>query len=92
MAILYLASVLQKHGIGVKVIDMQVDSSPVNEIVRKILDEQPRLIGFTGHTNEYPSAKETAKSIRSVSEVKIIIGGPHSFLYWDYILLEEDMR
>ena len=47
LGVLYIASVLKQHGIDVHVLDADVDGLTVQEIVDRILAQNPDLVGFS---------------------------------------------
>jgi radical SAM superfamily enzyme YgiQ (UPF0313 family) len=77
LGIAYIAAVLEKMGIQVKIIDCAVGIS-FDILFDKLLNESPDVIGITSTTPAFIKAKKLASFIRArLSETKILIGGAH---------------
>jgi len=69
----YLASYLRKHRRGVSVSIIETDRN----VVDRILDTSPDLVGITAVTANYSRVKETVEELKARSRVPVILGGPH---------------
>lgn len=77
LGIAYIAAVLEKMGIEVKIIDCAAGVSFGN-LFKAILNEAPNIIGITSTTPAFIKAKGVAKFIRErLPATKILIGGAH---------------
>ncbi|MFH0864249.1 MAG: cobalamin-dependent protein, partial [Candidatus Gottesmanbacteria bacterium] len=79
LGILYLAAVLEREGIGVKVIDDLDASLSLKEIFEVIKREKPKIIGISSTTSQIKSTVAIAKAIKKKygNNIKIGIGGCH---------------
>lgn len=77
LGIAYIAAVLEKMGIEVKIIDCAIGVS-FDSLLSMILNESPDVVGITSTTPAFVKAKKVARFIREkLPEIKIIIGGAH---------------
>lgn len=75
LGIAYIAAILEKMDINVKIIDCAINIS-FDELFKKIKDESPDVVGITSTTPAFVKAKKVAAFIRQqLPNVKIIIGG-----------------
>ncbi|MDR1324357.1 MAG: B12-binding domain-containing radical SAM protein [Candidatus Margulisbacteria bacterium] len=78
LGLLYLATILQKAGIAVKIIDSLKENLSWEQLYKTIADIQPENICLSVMTPRLPSVKEFIRDIRHKQpNVKIILGGPH---------------
>lgn len=79
LGILYLAAVLKKEQISVKVIDVGAEKQSLNESLELIKKEKPKIIGITAMTPVLQGTVSLAQSIRNNfgNKIKIAIGGSH---------------
>ncbi len=74
----YVSAVLEENGHKVKIMDPNAEELSYKDIISKIKEFQPDLVGITFTTENRFEAFELAKVIKkSLSEVKIVLGGPH---------------
>jgi len=78
LGILYLASTLDENGIDVKVLDLNIESYNKKNFLRKILKENPKIIGISSNSYGIREAVTLAKTIKdSGVESKVVLGGTH---------------
>lgn len=79
LGILYLAAVLKKEQISVKVIDVGAEKQSLNESLELIKKEKPKIIGITAMTPVLQGTVSLAQSIRNNfgNKIKLAIGGSH---------------
>ncbi|MFQ6075856.1 MAG: B12-binding domain-containing radical SAM protein [Candidatus Bathyarchaeia archaeon] len=78
LGVLYLASVAERAGHDVKVIDMRLKDEKPDEIRGYMASFQPDVVGISGMTTEYPFGFEIAKISKEVQpNVITVMGGPH---------------
>lgn len=70
----FLASILENRGCDVKIIDLQVEKASLE---KEILHFDPHLVGIATVTSTYPAGIEIARSIKSVWNGPVIMGGHH---------------
>jgi anaerobic magnesium-protoporphyrin IX monomethyl ester cyclase len=100
LGILYIASVLEKDGIKVRVIDAPALKIGVREIVHEIEKEKPVVVGISATTPQTYTAVQLAKMLKAEYNNNLIIGigGAHvsadtgfinRFPYFDFALTGE---
>lgn len=77
LGILYLAAMLEKNNIPVKVLDLSGEEERLEWALSRSLDGA--LYGITSSSPQYPYAKKIKEIIRAANtKAKIIIGGAHA--------------
>jgi anaerobic magnesium-protoporphyrin IX monomethyl ester cyclase len=85
----YLASVLEKKGYDVNVIDCQALKLTLNEVKNELSKRQPDVVGLTSTTLTYKPALEIIKvAKKALPNCLTVIGGSH-VTFWDDEALEE---
>ncbi|HRI55502.1 MAG TPA: radical SAM protein [Anaerolineae bacterium] len=74
LGLAYLGAVSQKRGDTVRVFDCDVEEQSLEDFVQEF---KPNLIGITANTPQVKQAWRTAKAIKEVHDVPIVLGGPH---------------
>lgn len=74
LGLAYLGAVSQKRGDTVRVFDCDVEEQSLEDFVQEF---KPNLIGITANTPQVKQAWRTAKAIKDVYDVPIVLGGPH---------------
>jgi anaerobic magnesium-protoporphyrin IX monomethyl ester cyclase len=78
LGIAYVASSLRAAGHDVTLLDGKLDHLTVDDIVARVLDDVPDLVGISCMTVEYPRAVEIARRIKlERAEIPIAVGGAH---------------
>lgn len=78
LGIAYVASSLRAAGHEIELLDGKLDQLTVDEIVTRVRDGRPDLVGITCMTVEYPRAVEIARRIKhDRMDVPIVVGGAH---------------
>jgi len=78
LGLLYLASALERAGIGVAVVDAAWQRLSPARAASIVLSMRPSLVGITSTTSEYPRAVAMLRRIKDHSpETPCIGGGPH---------------
>lgn len=78
LGILYLAAVLEKNNISVKIIDIGAQKQSLNETLKIIKKEKPILVGISAMTPLLQGTVILAKKIKKLNpKIKVCIGGPH---------------
>ncbi len=89
IGIAYIASVLEKNGIEVAIIDQVAEMISDEEIIRRIQELSPQIIGFSCLTQVINSARLLIDKIRIHDKrVKIVLGNIHPSLFADELLKE----
>lgn len=79
----YLGTILARKGYGVKIFDQNIESLSNEELIDKLKNYDPKVIGFSVITPTYLTAVEIIKEIRKTSlrDRHIIGGGLHATLF-----------
>ena len=81
---LYLAGHLKKH--DVRVIDAHCYKLSDEQIIKKIKEFSPDIIGFGGLSSEINFALNLAEKVKKISKAKIVFGGVHTTNEFEEIL------
>ena len=78
LGILYIAAELRKNGIDVAIIDADIDGLTIKEMVERILESNPDLVGFSIMTSQLMSALEASTLLKKTRpSLPIVLGGAH---------------
>ena len=78
LGIAYIASSLRAAGHEIELLDGKLDNLTIEQIVSRVRDRPPDLVGITCMTVEYPRAVEIASRIKHErAELPIMVGGAH---------------
>ena len=78
LGLLSLAADVRQHGYEPSIIESDIFNLTIDEVVQRVVDEQPAFVGITLFTVGVWSASLIAEKIReALPETVIIIGGPH---------------
>jgi anaerobic magnesium-protoporphyrin IX monomethyl ester cyclase len=73
----YLAAIAEKNGHTVQLIDGEAEQLGIQDIITRVNDFSPDLIGLTATTPMFHIALEQAKELKAKLDVPIVAGGPH---------------
>ena len=89
LGLAWIAAVLEKEGIDVKVIDAPTIGLSEQEFMRIVDMWSPDIVGITSLTPTIYLAYRTAEITKTVDpNIKVIIGGPHATCMWFDVLNE----
>jgi anaerobic magnesium-protoporphyrin IX monomethyl ester cyclase len=74
LGLAYLAAVSEQRGDQVRVLDMQVEDVPLQQVVSEY---PPDVVGITATTVQIESAWRVAREVRQLTDTTIVLGGPH---------------
>ncbi len=74
LGLAYLGAVSERGGDEVRILDMEVEESPLSLVLR---EERPDLVGITANTIQIKAAWRVAQEIKAEMAVPIVLGGPH---------------
>ncbi|HAM88653.1 MAG: hypothetical protein US83_C0003G0107 [Candidatus Falkowbacteria bacterium GW2011_GWC2_38_22] len=77
IGILYLASKLVSDGHNAKVLDAAVEYLSPENLIEKVIEFEPSLVGITATTPLFHVAAVIAKNIKKIKNIPIVIGGFH---------------
>jgi len=74
LGLAYLAAMSEKRGDEVRVLDMEVEDTPLQQVVR---EHDPEVIGLTANTIQIKGAWQVATELKQITAAPIVLGGPH---------------
>lgn len=74
LGLAYLAAVSERRGDEVVIFDADVERQPVAEFMQEF---RPHIVGITANTPQVKQAWRTARAIKEVVDVPVVLGGPH---------------
>jgi len=74
LGLAYVAAMSQKRGDQVRILDMEVESTPLRQVVK---EHVPEVIGITANTIQIKSAWQVAQELKEITGAPIVLGGPH---------------
>lgn len=77
LGLAYVAASLRAQGHRITLLDGKLDGLSVDQIVDRVAQDQPDLVGITSMTVEYPLAMRIATRIKERVDVPIALGGAH---------------
>jgi len=77
LGLAYLGAVSEERGDEVRILDMEVEETPLSQVLR---EERPGLIGITANTIQIKAAWRVAQEIKAEMDLPIVLGGPHPTL------------
>jgi anaerobic magnesium-protoporphyrin IX monomethyl ester cyclase len=78
LGICYIASVLERNGYTVKIIDAEVQQLSPEETIAKIFEVTPKIVGITSTITSFHKSINLGREIRKkTSDLPLIIGGPY---------------
>lgn len=75
--LLYLAGKLIADGHDVQLVDVDAEEVKPEGMRQRVRDFEPQLIGITATTPTFCKALDTAKNIKAVADIPIVLGGIH---------------
>ena len=90
LGLAYLAAVLEERRHEVRIFDFGLDPGrPLADEVADVVRFQPALIGITSMTSAYHSVEQTLHVLRSQTDAKIVLGGPHATVFPERTMQEQ---
>jgi radical SAM superfamily enzyme YgiQ (UPF0313 family) len=78
LGLMALAAYLKKRGHTVKILDAEPEMLSPDEVVRRVLNERPSIVGLTATTPEYPETKRILSALKSANDdIITVLGGAH---------------
>lgn len=78
LGILYIAAVLEKHHIPVKVVDSYAEHYTLQQTVKETLSFNPDVVGIYATTPIFGNALKIANALKKANpKITIVMGGPH---------------
>lgn len=73
----YLSACLEREGIEVKILDLNVEGFKKESLHKRIVNLDPKIVGISSTSLALPVTVEIANFIKTNLNVPIFIGGPH---------------
>ncbi len=74
LGLAYIAAVSEKQGDEVRILDMEVESTPLRQVVK---EHAPEVIGITANTIQIKATWRVAQELKEITGAPIVLGGPH---------------
>jgi len=74
LGLAYLAAMSEQRGDEVRVLDMDVEDTPLRQVVR---EHVPEVIGITANTIQIAGAWRAARELKHITHATVVLGGPH---------------
>jgi radical SAM superfamily enzyme YgiQ (UPF0313 family) len=84
----YLAAIAEKNGHVVQLIDGEAEGLTSPDIVERIQEFSPDLIGLTATTPMFHIAAELARTLKKTLDTPIVVGGPHVTFFREEIFYD----
>ncbi|MFH1360935.1 MAG: radical SAM protein [Candidatus Omnitrophota bacterium] len=88
LGLCYIAAIAEKCGWEVKIIDGEIDSLSIPDIIKQTANFDPDLIGLTATTPFFYNVAHIARNLKSHFPTPIIVGGPHPSLLREKAFLD----
>ena len=77
LGIAYIAAMLEKNGIDVKILDANAESLSMQKTIDSVIISSADFIGITATTVMIPKVYQLCDEIKENSDKTIVVGGPH---------------
>ncbi len=74
LGLAYIAATSEKRGDDVRILDMEVENTPLPQVVAELA---PEVIGITANTIQIKAAWRVAQELKQNTGATIVLGGPH---------------
>lgn len=93
LGVMYIASVLRKHGHQVKILDLRTVELKPFSLKTELESFQPQIVGLSGITTEAQSIHGTAETVKRIlPETIVIAGGAHASSYPEKVLMDRNIK
>lgn len=90
LGLAYIAAFLEKHGYNASIVDMNVETIGIDDLLARISSGQYKLVGITATTVQINPALIIAEKIKEkFPDIKIVMGGPHPNVMLEEVLSSE---
>jgi len=77
LGICYIASVMEKKGIEVRIIDAPAEKMSVKQVTDEVKEYRPDIVGISILSYSFYNAVKIATKLKLIGKYIIIVGGPH---------------
>lgn len=88
IGLMCIAANLEKHGHEVRIFDLEMSRTPIDELISELQTFDPGLVGLGTATPTYFIAQELASKLKSALNVPVALGGPHASILSENVLNE----
>jgi anaerobic magnesium-protoporphyrin IX monomethyl ester cyclase len=74
LGLAYIAATAEKRGDEVRILDMEVESTPLRQVVK---EHAADVVGISANTIQIKTAWRVAQELKEMTAVPIVLGGPH---------------
>ncbi|MBP7795729.1 MAG: cobalamin-dependent protein [Elusimicrobiales bacterium] len=86
LGLLSIATFLSERSVDTKIIDNAAELFDISELVDRIKELNPSLVGITATTTNFNIAKAIISGIKSKTDIPVVIGGHHASALPEYTL------
>ncbi len=87
LGLLYIGNMLVENGVNVNILDNGVEQLNEDELVKRIINKEPDVVGFTTMTVTALESNKIAQAVKDeLKNVKIVYGGYHATINHTRIL------
>lgn len=90
LGLCYIAASLKAANHEVRLIDAEAEGFGIKDIMQKVAEFSPDIVGITSVSPLWPQAKKLCSAIKNRFGIKVILGGPHITNVEKEIFLEAD--
>lgn len=92
LGLMYIASYIrEKRRDTVKIFDIRFYKDPLKEVYRILNSFEPDIIGIGALTLEAPAMYQIARFVKTITNIPIIVGGPHATSVPEEVLKNKDI-
>ncbi len=88
LGLCYIAAIAERCGWEVRIIDAELEGLSYDDILARIADFKPDLIGLTATTPFFHGVAEITKVIKQRFNIPVAVGGPHASLMKEQAFLD----
>lgn len=92
LGLMYIASYIkQQRNDEVRILDTRLYKEPLRKVYTAIDEFQPEIIGIGALTLEAPAMYQIAHLIKQVTDVPVVVGGPHATSVPEEVMKNKDI-
>ncbi|MBI5139844.1 MAG: radical SAM protein [Candidatus Vogelbacteria bacterium] len=91
LSLIAVASILEKEGVAVQILDVDAERLRYEQILRRLAEFAPDLLGFTVTTHSFQPVLRWIKKLKQDTGLPVLIGGAHTALYPAEIMTHKEI-
>jgi len=89
LGLCYIAAVLEKEGVDVRIVDGLCLNLTIEDVLREIGEYRPDMVGLSAYSIACERTRELARRIKEQEPVPVVIGGPHVTVFGEEVLQDD---